>query len=255
MRVGIRTNKPEFLERLRGVLPPGSKTARSPVVDRLFSVIVGGEGPRPNVRRYNLLYQDATKLSRTMEIDEVLEKLERRLQVFIAERARRRVFVHAGVVGWKGRGIVISGCSLSGKSTLVRELVRAGATYYSDEYAVLDSRGWVHPFSKPLKLSEEPAFRQTEFPLERLNARIGVKPLPVGLVILSEYQAGANWRPRRLSPGRAALGLLTFTAPARRDPEAALGTMRELVSYAPVVKGVRGEAKDTVASIFQMLRD
>jgi hypothetical protein len=31
----------------------------------------------------------------------------------------------------------------------VAELVRAGATYYSDEFAVLDSRGRVHPFPRP----------------------------------------------------------------------------------------------------------
>ena len=30
------------------------------------------------------------------------------------------------------------------------ELVRAGATYYSDEYAVFDSRGRVHPFAQQL---------------------------------------------------------------------------------------------------------
>ena len=72
----------------------------------------------------------------------------------IAEVARNRVFVHAGVVGWKGRAIVIPGRSYSGKSTLVSELIRAGAAYYSDEYAVFDSRGRVYPFAKPLEMRD-----------------------------------------------------------------------------------------------------
>ena len=43
------------------------------------------------------------------------------------------------IVTWgRGRAIVIPGRTFSGKSTLVAELVRAGATYYSDEYAVED---------------------------------------------------------------------------------------------------------------------
>jgi hypothetical protein len=37
--------------------------------------------------------------------------------------------------------------SYSGKTTLVSELIRAGATYYSDEYAVIDERGRVHAIS------------------------------------------------------------------------------------------------------------
>ena len=64
----------------------------------------------------------------------------------LAERARNRIFIHAGVVGWQGRAIVIPGRSFSGKSTLVAALLQAGATYYSDEFAVLDGRGYVHPF-------------------------------------------------------------------------------------------------------------
>ena len=64
----------------------------------------------------------------------------------MAAETRERVFVHAGVVGWKGHAIVIPGRSRSGKTTLVAELVKAGAEYYSDEFAVLDAEGRVHPF-------------------------------------------------------------------------------------------------------------
>jgi len=58
------------------------------------------------------------------------------------------------VVAWRGRAILLPGRSYVGKSTLVMELVRAGAVYYSDEYAVLDARGRVHPFAQPVALRE-----------------------------------------------------------------------------------------------------
>ena len=49
-----------------------------------------------------------------------------------------------------------------GKSTLVTALLRAGATYYSDEYAVIDGRGQVYPYARRLSLratSSEPRRR------------------------------------------------------------------------------------------------
>jgi hypothetical protein len=94
-----------------------------------------------------------------------------------------RVFVHAGVVGWKGKAIVIPGRSHSGQSTMVAELVRAGASYYSDEYAVFDYRGRVHPFPKDLELRDCGAFRQTRFGVETFGGQTARKPIPVGLMM------------------------------------------------------------------------
>jgi uridine kinase len=42
-------------------------------------------------------------------------------------------------------GIAIPGRSFSGKTSLVTALVRAGAVYYSDEFAVIDRDGLVRP--------------------------------------------------------------------------------------------------------------
>ena len=68
-----------------------------------------------NTRRFNILYRNAGQLARTKDTDLILEALERDLQLYVAEKARRRVFVHAGVVGWQGKAIVIPGRTMSGK--------------------------------------------------------------------------------------------------------------------------------------------
>jgi predicted ATPase len=44
----------------------------------------------------------------------------------VATEAPRRVFVHAGVVGWKGQAILVPGRSYSGKTTLIAALMKAG---------------------------------------------------------------------------------------------------------------------------------
>jgi hypothetical protein len=254
VRVGVRVNDPAALPRVLERLPPGWKPARSPVVSRLYSLIVGGAGTRSGVRRFNLLYMDAVRLARTPELDPVLETFESDLQLYVADTAPRRLFVHAGAVGWRGKAIVIPGRSFTGKTTLVAALVKAGATYYSDEYAVLDTRGRVHPYARLLSVRERGAFEKAKrYAVETLGGRPGVTPLPVGLVLVSEYKPNARWRPRQLSPGKGALALLAHTVPARRRPERALRTIQQVVSRAPVLKGLRGEAEAVVAALVKSL--
>jgi hypothetical protein len=149
--------------------------------------------------------------------------------------------------------LLIPGRSFAGKSTLVAELVRAGAAYYSDEYAVLDAAGRVYPFAKPLALRQTDLNKQTKYAAAELGGIAGVRPLPVGLIMVTEYRTGATWRPRRLSAGRGALALLANTVSARSYPDRALAVLHRVVARAPVLKGPRGEAKAVVESVLEYL--
>jgi len=243
LRIGIRVNQPEVLEQLTEYLPPGWKPSAARVVDRLYSLKIGGS-VRPGIRNFHLLYTGPSRLARTMVLEGILEALDFDLQLYVAERARRRVFIHAGVVGWRERAIVIPGMSHAGKTTLVAALVRAGATYYSDEYAVFDAQGRVHPYARPLGIRDASGDRPRRCPVRELGGTPGSKPLAVGLVAVSEYREGGRWRPRALSPGQGALALLENTVSARRRPRAALEVLQQVVSQAPVLKGPRGEAEE-----------
>jgi hypothetical protein len=251
VRIGIRSNDPFALDRVCRHLPSEWESVPSAIVDRVYSILIGSSGPRASVRRLSLLYGDHVQLARSLDLDSVFETFESDLRLFVAELARHRVFVHAGVVGWKGKAIVIPGRSYSGKSTLVAELVRAGATYYSDEYAVLDSRGRVHPFSKPLELREEGEFRQTKITAAELGGHSGTKPLPVGLVLMTQFKSGARWRPRKLTAGKGVLEMLFNTVSARRNPERALSTLQRVAARAEVLKGVRGDAGKVVTAVLE----
>ena len=146
LRIGVRVNDPAIIDKVTEQLPPDWKPTTSSVVDRVYSIIAGGAGSRPGIRRYSLVYANAGRIARTPELFQALDAFESDLQLYVAEEAPRRVFVHAGVVRWRGKAILIPGRSFSGKTTLTAELVKAGATYYSDEYAVLDGQGRVHPY-------------------------------------------------------------------------------------------------------------
>jgi hypothetical protein len=248
--VGVRVSDPSVLERVRALLPPGWKLAGKPTVRRLYSLIVGGQTSRPGVRRFNLLFSDATRLVRTHDLEQTLNALELDLEHYIVDRAQRRTFVHAGVVGWNGQAIVIPGRSFSGKSSLVKALVEAGASYYSDEFAVLDERGRVHPYPIPLAMrTDRDGAKTMKYRVEELGGVAGVCPLPVGLVLITRYVGGTRFRPRPLSAGRAVLELLAHTLPARRRPGRVLDALTQAVAQASVLRGRRGEAEETACQI------
>jgi hypothetical protein len=247
LSIGVRTDDPSTLEAIRAVLPFGWKPSSNPAPSRLYSLSTRNANPGYTVE----LEAGGNTLARTGDLNTALEILGRDMRMFVAELARSRIFIHAGVVGWKERTIVIPGRSLSGKTTLVAALVRAGATYYSDEYAVLDRHGHVHPFLKPLSIRSTRTDSQHDHPVDPLGGIAGSRPLPVGLVIVTEYREGARWRPRRLSPGEGTLALLDNAVAARRRPEAVLALLHLVTAQAPVIKGTRGEAANVVQEILR----
>src|SRR5882762_2432856 len=180
VHVGLRVNAPEILPRLLSFLPPSWQKSRRTLVQRLYSLAVAGNFERRGVRRVNILYGDFVRVARDVVLSRVLDTFETDLQLYIATTAPQMTFLHAGVVGWQGRAIIVPGRSFSGKTTLIRELLRLGATYYSDEFAVVDDLGLVHPFARPLGIRDDSSHAQTKYTAEGLGATSGVKPLPMG---------------------------------------------------------------------------
>ncbi|HEY0347124.1 MAG TPA: hypothetical protein VGC60_03115 [Pyrinomonadaceae bacterium] len=249
VRVGLRVNDQAILKRVLTRLPPGSRSADVRVVNHLYSLAGFANNSNGRVRRFNLGYWNLARFARTRSFEDLLDQFESHLQLTVAEYAPRRVFVHAGVVGFKGRAILIPGMSFSGKSTLVAELLRAGATYYSDEYAVIDEHGRVHPYARDLRIRAAESGRVERVRPEQLSVGIGSQPLRVGLVVSTNFKAGGRWRPRELTQGKAVLELLANTVSARSQPEMALSFLPKALASARILKGVRGEASDIAKSI------
>jgi hypothetical protein len=236
-RVGVRANQPEALATLVEHLPQGWKPANHKVVEQLYSLKVGGPGIRPNIRQFHLLYGNSRKLARTMNLEEVFAAFQKDLRHSVALLAKQKVFICAGVVGWRGRAILVVGKKQSGKTRLVEALLKAGASYYSDEYAMLDARGRVHPYGA------------LEDGLQ--GAETGTKTLPVGTILITGYRADSAFRPRRLSPGQAALELMSHSVATSRMPQTTLAFARKAVARAQAFKGVRGEANELVAYLLE----
>ena len=246
VRFGVRATEQRALPHLLAALPTGWKRSSVRAVDRLYSCVVGSSRAEPH-----LLYDNEREIGRTHDLEEIAERFQAFLHIHIAEHSPNRTFLHAGAVGWQGRAIVLPGRTGAGKTTLTAELVRAGASYLSDDFAPIDGRGRVHPFPKLLAVRENGETR--EFPVEAFGGRQRLLPLPIGLVVLTSYVEGRRFRPRTLSPGRAVLEILKSTASARRQPARAFDRLSNVLQQVPVLSGARGEATEAVEVILERL--
>jgi hypothetical protein len=179
--------------------------------------------------------------------------LDSQIQGHVALEAPEYIFIHAGVVADGERAIVMPGRSFAGKTTLVRSLIEAGAVYYSDEFAVLDETGRVHPYAKRLSF-RPPEGAPVDYQVGELGALAGEQPIPVGLVVAARFRPGAEWDPETLSPGAGALALLENAVPAQDRPEQSIRHIARAIAGATVLQGERGEADETAGLLLDALR-
>src|SRR5271170_6466261 len=118
--------------------------------------------------------------------------------------------VHAGAVLWGVRALLLPGATHAGKSSLVAELLRRGATYFSDEYALIDSEGRVHPYPRPLLLRNGHPEQVPVLPGE-CNASVGEGPAQVGWILSLPYQPACAWSVTTISQSEGLLALLRNT--------------------------------------------
>jgi len=237
VRLLVSTSDEEALEMVVANLPPGWRACRPQDARPRFALM------RELAGTYTLT-RDGEALHQGLELDLCIGLLDGQLRGELSTRTQDRVFVHAGAVAHGGRMMLLPGQSFAGKTTLTAALVRLGATYYSDEFAVLDEEGLVHPYAKGLSLREESGrMQRSDTPVQRLGGTAGTEPLPVGLVAITQFRRDGVWAPARLSPGAGVLALLPHTMPARTRPQSSLRALtRALSRGAVVLEGPRGDA-------------
>lgn len=257
VRVEVRVDDASLLDRILTCLPPGRSADTSARVDRTYEVLRTAPGlaarvPSDSSAGDRYLLADRSLVWQSSDADALCSRFQSDVEHFLAVRARTHAIVHAGVVGWQGRGIVIPGGYVSGKTTLVEALIREGAEYYSDEYAVLDPNGVVSPFPRSLWVRPNLQLRRIGMS-EELDALSVRPPLPVRYIIVTEYQSDAVWEPRRLTPGEAVLALLSNAPAARHQPGYLLRTFGTTARGAVAWSGRRGDATDFARRVLNLI--
>ncbi len=244
VKIGVRAESDDLLSTVKNDLdkinPQGFEIIENWQAEHLFEIKSKGNNIFELTKGDELLWSQE---------GDFFSYLQSQIRLAVAEFAESRVFLHAGAVGWKGKAILIPARSFSGKSSLVAALVGQGALYYSDDFAVLDENGMLHPFHRPLSLRGiEDKYKQVDFPIEALGGKVGNESLPVGLIVLTEYREGERnpkiWKPDVLSGGGGIMEIIAHTIPIRYNPKFSLGVLNKVAECAIICKSLRGDAKE-----------
>ncbi len=244
VRIAVTSDSAATLDAAQPFLPPLRTPMSAGRVQRIFHL---SSAPDADGKTAFSLHTAGRAVASSGGLPQVLKALEWEVSLLLAQRARDRIFVHAGAVEWQGKALVVPGRSFSGKSTLVAQLVRAGCAYLSDEFALLDSTGACHAY--PRRLSLRVAGDIEKRTAEELGGHTRVDPLPVGCVIVTRYRPGAVWQPASLSSGEAVMALLQNTVAARARTREVLASLEASTAGARALSGDRGDAAEMVTAL------
>jgi hypothetical protein len=198
------------------------------------------------------LLADEVVVASANEAIHLVPDLIRTLDDAIVPRLTTARAVHAGAVLWHEHALLLPGRTHAGKSSLVTELLRRGATYLSDEYAVIDSEGLVHPYPRALLVRNGRPEQVPMLPAE-CNAPVGEAPSPVGWILSLQYLPGSTWDVRVVTQSEALLILLRNTPHIMTESPGMVQVFERAVRAATCYVGHRSEAADAVDHIMRMI--
>lgn len=235
----------EIGARIGDVLPPEVTVLSDDVQAETF----GLKTDAPGVYTYT---RDNSPVSSDLDLEFGLMMLQTQIRIFIGINAPGRIFVHAGAVAIDGRAVIFPGRSFAGKTSIVAEFLRAGATYISDEFAVIDADCLVHPY--PTRLSVRGAGDdRRDVDAESFGASQATSSLPLGAVVVTSYKPGAEWAPAEMTRGQAALALLDNTVAALERHAEAIAVFKQLTAGPLLLGGERGDAAAVVDDLMSRL--
>jgi hypothetical protein len=171
----------------------------------------------------------------------------------VVRRLKNYRAIHAGAVLLGDRALILPGLTHAGKSSLTAELLRHGASCFSDEYALIDKNGKVHLYPRPLLLRHGSPRQSIVLP-EELNAKFAAYPASVGWIVAVDYIAGDQWGVRLLPQSEAVLLLLRNTPHEMAQSPELVDFFHHAVASAVCYEGRRGDAEEAIGHILDLVR-
>jgi hypothetical protein len=251
------------------------------VVGRLFAPFededAGGlptvyELRRSQVGRPYAILSDGDLLHTAVDAGNTLDWLITEVGRRAIASAHPFVVLHAGVVSYRGGGILMPAPADHGKSTLTTALVRAGCAFLSDEAAPIDPRTRiVQPFPRPIVLSpsslavfpglaealpaEHTTFRNYQFHLTCDDIRAGSMggPCSVDVIVTPRYEPGAATALEPLSAADCLITLVTQCLNFDRVGASSVPLLANVVEGAACYQLTTGKASTAVGAILGLI--
>ncbi len=246
MRVAVAGDSPAIAAVLdRYVLPWRPREAFAPkTADRTIEVRQRGDGPLAVLVDGAVAGSVPTPLA-------AIPLAQRALDEIVVRRQQEMAVVHCGVVAHGGRAILLLGPTRAGKSTLVAELVRRGAGYLSDEYAMIDAAGRVHPYPRPLLLRSRSGTYRPRLATD-LGGAVVNEPIPAALVVQVTYAADAVFACQAVSQAEGLVLLLRNTPQMLAEQTWILANFERAIGSAGCYTGRRGEAREAAPAMLDL---
>jgi hypothetical protein len=228
-------------------------------------------GRRPSGARRFALSRDGAQLIVGDDPSRVVDHLVRTVsRLALADPPRDYLLVHAAVAATPaGNGVLLTGESGSGKTTIVAALVQEGYAYLSDEAAVIDPESLlVRPWARPLAFKPtaqaierfraalgEAAGRSAHIPVHRLRKGAVGGPAAVRLIVDYRYEGGSPTVVDSLSRA-GAVALLGSAAPALREHgDSGLQLLARIVAGASAFRLRTGSLEEAVRWVRTLAED
>lgn len=245
-KIRVETPRPELREILnRYIFPVFCRVDISSTAADISLRVIEDAG------RFDLLLDEVKVASAEDPMSLVLASIKALDEAVIHRLVRLRA-VHAGAVIFGNKVLLLPGSTHAGKSSLVAELLRRGATYLSDEYALVDAMGRIHPYPRPLLLRTGRPQQSPVLPGE-LNSCFAIDPAAVRWVLSLEYRPDDRWRVREIPQGEGVMILLRNTPHTLDSSPDMVNLFLRAVAGARCYSGVRGDALDAVEHILQVV--
>ncbi len=256
VKVGVRSNDETAIKKvvngLPFLLPTDIKEIPFEENKHCFSLYI----PKRNSKKKYWMNKDDEEIIDFSYSKEEFDYFDSKIRLAVAEFAQDFVFLHAGVVSYKGKAIIVPAKSFSGKTTLVAEFSKRGLEYYSDEYAVIDQNGLVHPFTKKLSMRGIiDDYTQVDFDVEEMGGKKGVKPIEVGLILVSKYTKKGKFNPKLETSGFGIIESIANSVSIRQNPKFVLQVLSIITNRAKIVKTGRGDAARFVDKFLPYLEE
>jgi hypothetical protein len=241
--VTIKSAKNGYLEELKRKMPVNFERCDSEEVNPHFNIFITETAERELVFFFfdklvpRLKYQFGEPT-----YEQNFEFLVDMLGSSNAARNENYVVLHAGAVSFNGTGIIFPADSYSGKSTLTSEFVKHGATYYSDEYAVISKDGRLFPYIKPISMREPGGWDQTDLDVRSFGGEPGTEPVEIGYILFTQFKKFSRWNPESISSVRAVFEMLPHSMNGKNNPEFTIQVLQNAAKKAKVLKSSRGDS-------------
>lgn len=176
------------------------------------------------------LYQDDSILAEQQTLPLICEMVVTRVHPLLSQACPEYTFVRADTVqAPSGQGILLGGWTFTGKTRAAQKLMEAGASRWSEHYAVLDDTGALLPYPSANKPKE------------------GLK---VGALMGLAYRPESPWLVNTSTPGQGAMQLMPLVVGPAEGMAKALPRLAAASSSSSVrYFGRRGPAEQVLEAL------